>query len=802
MVKAGRTRINAIGGKALEALTGRVGINIWRGSPLPLVGDASGKCSVLPTIHPAALMRQAKLTSVVVQDLKKGLVLPPEHYNLAPSLEEVRSFKSEVFAFDFEWDRDGNITHCGLSDRFYSALVVPFRGPYIDELRLIFERARGLIGHNIIGADLKYIEQLGWSLREDVSIEDTMLKQHLVQPDLPHDLAFVASVFTNKVFWKGKGWEEEDDDTGEITPAGQQWRSWNRVDALPRSLGGYGGCISAGEAFSLYNARDTDAEFQINTPLNNLLNKYQLTQVYQHVSRPIAFICRDLSERGLRLDTSRLGEIRTEIDSTIQALEDKLPEGFKPYEKQVSCNIKAPEGTYRPKSRSCSGTKKSPHPIWTVDFKEPGKLTCPVCGKETSSGKMVLAKVIKGTRLERVVPYSSAPQVQAYVDSLALESVFDGKTGRRTTGKRARKIWAKDHPEFAVLSALKEQKTLQTNFAKDTLVGNPTLGIPAQERMYFNLKVHGTSEGRLSSSGRRKGIDLNIQNQPNKFRVIYVPDIPGHHILNLDIVQGENWLTTWIAKDWARWERLQDPAYDEHSELASRIFGFTIDKQRTKDSYWHNLNATWSPAKCAAEADYYDKLRQVGKKINHGRNYGMGVKKQLDELVSQGFDTYTQADIKEFIAIWKKLNARTAEWQTETIASAEQQGYLRNAFGRVRWFTTRSIATEALAFLPASTLADMVLRMMIAHYPLDPRIGPSIEANQLAVFAPIVDGWRLAIQVHDSLVLMGPGEGWKEQAERSKMIMEQQWPALGNFRFRCEVKHGDKSWGECKTVEI
>lgn len=815
LTKANRGRINAIGAKSLEALTGKQGISIWRGSPLPLLGES--KPRVMPTIHPAALMRQAKLTSVVVADLKKSLVIPPENYNLAPTLEDLRRFDAKVFAFDFEWNSDGDITHCGLSDRFYSAIVVPFKQPYVDQLRIIFEQATGLIGHNIIGADLKYIEQLGWQLRPDCEIHDTMLKQHLVQPDLPHDLGFVASVFTNKPFWKGKGWEEEDDDTGEITPAGQQWRTWDRADALPRELGGYGGCLTGAEAFNLYNARDTDAEFQINTPLSQLLRKYNLEDVYQYVSRPIAFICRDLSEKGLRLDTTRLGEIRTDLDSTIQALEEKLPDGLRPYDELVGCNVPAPEGSYRPIRKVCKhratsggrGTKavgtSIPNAIpapTTIDFVAPGTRPCPVCGKEIKSGKMVLAKVLKSTKSIRIVPYNSSQQVQKYVDGLSLQEVRDHKSGNRTTGKRARKIWAKDHPEFVVLSALKENITLRNNFAKDTLVGNTLLGITPQERMYFNLKVHGTSEGRLSSSGHRRGIDLNIQNQPNKFRVIYVPDVDGHHILNLDIVQGENWLTTWIAKDWARWERLQDPSYDEHSELATRIFGFPIDKARAKDSYWARLHPDWSSAKCAAEAEYYDKLRQVGKKINHGRNYGMGIKKQLDELVSQGFDTYTQADVKEFIQIWKKLNARTAEWQGETIALAEQQGFLRNAFGRVRWFTTRSIATEALAFLPASTLADMVLRMMIAHFPTDSRIEPSIRANQLHVFAPIVDGWRLAIQVHDSLVLMGPGEGWQEQAERSKRIMEQEWDALEGFRFRCEVKHGTRSWGECKTVEL
>lgn len=812
--QANRSRIIACGAKALEALTGKVGINRWRGSALPLIGGS--KPQVMPTIHPAALMRQAKLLAVVAGDLKKPLALPPENYNLAPTLEDVRLFDATTFAFDLEWDALGNPTHCGLSDKFYWAMVVPFKQPYLQELRRIFENAKVLIGHNIIHADLPYIEKMKWNFDlSKIEIQDTMLKQHLVQPDFPHSLAFVASVFTDKVFWKGHGWEVEDAD-GEVTPGGQQWRTWDKPEGIARELGGYKGCLSPSEAFSLYNARDTDAEFQINTPLDHQLLKYGVGHVYRHVSLPVAFICRSIGERGLKIDTSQLGQIRKEVDATIEALEDKLPAGLRPFDQPVSCNVPAPEGTFRRIRKVCghtarrsrrarstvpqqSGTVVDQVPVGLQPpfihiFTAPGSVPCPTCGNTLSSGKMVPAKVIKGTKLKRVVPYNSPQAIQKYVDGLALPEVLNSKTKRKTTGKRARKIWAKDHPEFATLGALKEQVTLKTNFAKDSLLTEP--------RMMFNLKVTGTSEGRLSSVGQRKGVDLNIQNQPASFRKIYVPDKPGWSFINLDIVQGENWLTAWIAKDWNRWERLQQPGYDEHAELASRIFNKSVTKEATKASHWKKLHRDWTDKQCEAEALHFDALRQIGKKIGHGRNYGMGVKKQLEELVQAGYEMYTEADVKEFIAIWRSMNARTSEWQGETIALASQQGYLRNAFGRARWFTSRSIATECLAFLPASTLADTVLRMMIAHYPDNPLIYPSIVANNLEVYEPLVPEWVMSIQVHDSLVHQGPDEGWREQASRSKRIMEQPWKELDGFHFLVEAKYSPKSWGEVKTVTI
>jgi uracil-DNA glycosylase family 4 len=773
---AGKEKIFAIGNQSLRALTGKSGISTWRGSALPLLGGTTSK--VIPTIHPAALMRQAKLTSVVIKDLRKGLTLPPEHYNLAPSIEDVARFQSTTFAFDLEWDKDSKVTICGLADRFYQSIVVPWREPFLTELRRIFENAQALIGHNIIGADLEYIERMGWVLRPDIRIEDTMLKQHLVQPDFPHDLAFVASIFTNKVFWKGKGWSELEEGEEAETISGQQWRTWDRADALPRALGGYGGCTTALEAFALYNARDVDAEFQVNTGVDNMIRQYDLRGLYEHCSRPLGYICRWMGAHGLKLDTTRLREVREVVDIKVADLEQRLPEGLRPFERTVGCNLPAPPGTYRAKIKKCKGAKSegTSHPVCEIIFDSPGELPCPVCAKSISSGGLSPAKIIKGTKQELVRPYNSSQVIQKYCEGLKVRVIVDRKTGQPTTGKKARNVWAKDHPEFVTLGALKQQVTLRNNFAKDSLQG--------QERMYFNLLVHGTAEARLSSSGKRRGIDLNIQNQPKKFRAIYIPDFPDWSFVNLDIVQGENWLTAWIAQDWARWERLQDPTFDEHSDLAMAIFNRPISKE------------------LADKDDEIDAFRQIGKKINHGRNYLMGVKTQHEALVSEGFDHFSQADVKEFIKIWEKKNAGTAQWQKEIVETAKKQGYLRNAFGRYRWFSSRSTATEACAFLPASTLAEMVLRMMIAHYP--GKFMDSIIYNKTEVFHEMVPEWIMSFQVHDSLVPQGPDGSWLEQARRSKAIMEQPFPQLGGFHFKVEVKKAPagEPWANVHTVEV
>jgi uracil-DNA glycosylase len=756
------SRIVALGDEALTSLTGRSGVTLWRGSPLPLRGQATEGPLVVPTLHPAYLMRQPSLFSVAVRDLRRGLELPPENYDLDPTIETVRNFTSTTFAFDFEWDQWNNITMCGLSDRMYSAICVPFRGMFIPELKRIFEAAEVIIGHNIIDADMAYFERLGWNVH--ARVHDTMLAQHLIQPDYRHGLAFVGSVFTNKVFWKGKG-EEQEDEAGNVLPAGAQWKTWNSPDAIPREFGGYGGCIDGDEAWRLYNARDTDGSFQAEAGIFRGLREYGQDHVYWNVSLPVAHICRGLNEKGLRIDHTRLSTIRATLEREISETEQRLPEGLVPYEKPITRTVPADPGTYKSKTFKCKGTKKSgtTHSILQWSTCIPGTTVCPSCGREfTANLKEV--KRVKVAATKRIVPWNSQAQVIAYATSKGCKEIGHVKTGSASADKRARKIWGRDHTEFTIVDSLKKLITQRNSFAKDGLLGI--------DWIKFRLSVTGTSEGRLACRGVYPA-NLNLQNQPKIIKKIFIPDQPGYGILSHDIVQGENMLTCWLAKDWARWDRLNTPGFDEHCHMASLFFNTHVGPE--------------------------DPLRKPGKVINHGRNYGLGERKTQDYLAAEGFN-YSISDIREMMNIWKTENKRTAEWQQETIHIAERQSFLENPFGRRRWFSGRDFATKALAFLPASTLADMVLRMMIAHFP--ERFGSEIMALGMSIVGSILPDWRMALQVHDDLVFIGPDDGHMKQAEINRAIMTQKWKELDGFSFRVESKYSTVSWGDSKVLEV
>jgi len=302
-------RIDILGAKPLEYILGKTdGIFKWRGSPLPVPDLGGGKPLAVPTLHPAYIARDQVMLPVVINDLRKGLQPPPERYNLQPTLQDVQAFKAAEFAFDIEtaywWGDARKITMVGLSSKLYEAMVVPFQGSYISELKRIFKEAKSVIGHNSIQFDLPVLRDNGIEPSGTCTLWDTMLLQHLRFPDLPHDLEFVGSQFCNKPAWKADK-----------------------------------------KNFELYCARDTDVTFQAFRQLRPLVEQGGLMDLYRYVQVPLAKICKHMSEKGFKVNPNRIGEVRERITAEIQAEEKYLPESLQTHNIVVRKRQPAPPGT-------------------------------------------------------------------------------------------------------------------------------------------------------------------------------------------------------------------------------------------------------------------------------------------------------------------------------------------------------------------------------------------------------------------------------------------------------------------------
>ena len=300
------TRIDALGSPALKVLTGkREGVFKWRGSPLPLINGT--ETLVIPTLEPLYVMKDQSYMPFVVSDLTKGTTPPPEYYNTTPSIDECELFRPERVCFDIETNRFTNqITMVGFAADPFHVLVLPFRGPYIAQIKRILAGAKEVIGQNLLQFDIPFLEKNDVKFKEGVQVWDIMLMFHLLHPDAPgKDLETISSIYTQKPAWK--------QDQKEDTPT--------------------------------YCARDVDVTLQAFLQLLPLLRMQKLLDLYKYTQVPLAKICHMMTETGIRCDAGRVKFVREKLDAEVNGLEAILPEQLRPYDKAIRVRKPAPPGT-------------------------------------------------------------------------------------------------------------------------------------------------------------------------------------------------------------------------------------------------------------------------------------------------------------------------------------------------------------------------------------------------------------------------------------------------------------------------
>ncbi len=224
--------IIALGNYPMWALTGNWGILKWRGSQLRM-GESGPK--VVPTIHPAAVLREWPLRAATLNDLRRAkremssrAYFPPAwNFRLRPSFEQVCSIigglLSDLDQSPLWLDLDietaaGHIACLGFSWSRLDALCIPFitkanREGYwsLEEEAQIVHLLYRLFTHPNCQVrwqnglyDAQYIFRHWHFLPRGK--QDTMISQHALFSDAPKSLAYQASLYANwYVYWKDEG---------------------------------------------------------------------------------------------------------------------------------------------------------------------------------------------------------------------------------------------------------------------------------------------------------------------------------------------------------------------------------------------------------------------------------------------------------------------------------------------------------------------------------------------------------------------------------------------------------------------
>lgn len=301
--------ILATGNTPLWALTGQMGIMKWRGSEIAL----SKETTLVPIIHPAAILREWNLRQITVHDirrfarvLKEGSKKPDWQFKIRPTFEEVRSFLEEVarspcVACDIE-TRGGQIACVGIAISPLKAICIPFmcverpEGYWSEneEVAIVFMLRQVLTSRAVVFQngiyDLQYFaKQFGFV---PSIADDTMIMQHTLFPGLKKSLDFLASMYCSYYqYWKDDG---------------KLWTSAMPEDDLWK-----------------YNCEDCVRTFECFTVLNGLIKQMGMREQYDFQLH-LFHAAFKMMLRGINIDQSAKSEIGKELKKAIAEREEWL----------------------------------------------------------------------------------------------------------------------------------------------------------------------------------------------------------------------------------------------------------------------------------------------------------------------------------------------------------------------------------------------------------------------------------------------------------------------------------------------
>lgn len=303
--------ILALGNTALLALTGKTGIQNYRGSILP---SKHHYPKVIPSLHPAGLLHQqdseinaysAKVyiqfdfRRAVEQSKFKEINTPRRKLWVCKNSGELYDFlrrheSYDTFAFDIEVIR--SIPVCiGISFRPQEAVSVQLinlkfgKNPIAphqlvlmwQELAKLLEDDRKKIAQN--GKfDIESLRQLGFRINN--YYYDCMLGMAVLNPELPKSLAFQTSIYTEEPYYKDDG------------------KDFNlKKDKF--------------EDFQIYNARDAAVELEVGLEQIKELEESSLSKFYFEFVHHLHKLYSDLERVGIGRDETKVKELKTKFET-------------------------------------------------------------------------------------------------------------------------------------------------------------------------------------------------------------------------------------------------------------------------------------------------------------------------------------------------------------------------------------------------------------------------------------------------------------------------------------------------------
>jgi DNA polymerase-1 len=299
-------------------------------------------------------------------------------------------------------------------------------------------------------------------------------------------------------------------------------------------------------------------------------------------------------------------------------------------------------------------------------------------------------------------------------------------------------------------------------------------GLDYDKRMRCSYNICGTETYRFSSSKNPFESGTNLQNIPKgneedglqlpNVRKLFIPDA-NYTFFDMDLDRADLQVVVWESGE----EELKAAlrlGVDMHLLNAYTLAGRELpDLAELVEGH----------PRYPDHRIPYKKERQLAKSFIHGTNYGGGARTMA---IAAGV-TVHQADRFQKIYFGKYPGLKA--WHERVEKQLTTKRFVQNAFGYRRYYFDRTdgLLPEALAWIPQSTVANVINRAWVNIYEQAPEI-------------------QILLQVHDSLAGQFPTSTHAASLGKLRDLSRIVIPYPDPLIIPTGVKVSNKSWGACE----
>ena len=292
-------------------------------------------------------------------------------------------------------------------------------------------------------------------------------------------------------------------------------------------------------------------------------------------------------------------------------------------------------------------------------------------------------------------------------------------TGADSTDAEVLGKLAEEHPVPQLILDIRQKVKIKSTYL-DKII--PALDRDERLRTGFNL--HGTTSGRLSSSGK-----MNMQQIPRDNPIVKgcIKAKPGKKIVAMDLTTAEVYCAAILAGDLALQKVFQDGG-NFHSNIAKLVFNLDCDVDDV--------------------AKYYSTERQMAKAVTFGIMYGAGPKKISEQVTKDSGTYFSTSQAKEVIEDYFKQFHKLKKWLDDCKKLIEKQTYIYSFFGRKRRLPNVRSTDKAIAAHEVRSGINSLVQSVAS----DVNLLGAVDAHKEICERGYAKNMKIFALVHDSIL--------------------------------------------------